>query len=476
MSVMTSSDSFVENLRDGLALADVPPDSKLVVAFSGGPDSTALLAGLAKLRCDMSLDLLACHVNHGIRKESSDKDARAASKIAESLSVEFRLFENDIPSKAKSIKQGIEQTAREVRYELLAGAVEQFGAIRVVMGHTLDDQAETTLMHAARGSGLRGMSGMRPRSVLNIPSHQVLVNVIRPLLGVRHHDCVTFCELQSLDYVVDESNSSDIYARNRVRHDALPILERVSPGATAALARLARNSQQDLDALDWFTDKIVTDIEVDDGIYSVAGISDLPEPVANRVLMRLFEIASGNLQELERSHLELMKGLVQGRSGTAIDLPQGFKLVIDKDMFHFRTQNGSDDCPYPPAFEESEFNVPSHQQLVNDWKLITESVPRPTKLNSKNSLETYASNSLEASTLRVRNRRPGDRFHPLGATGSKKLQDYFIDEGLPRRWRDRVPIIEANSEIAWIVGGRLSEWAKVQPGDDRVVRIELIRG
>jgi tRNA(Ile)-lysidine synthase len=317
---------------------------------------------------------------------------------------------------------------------------------------------------------------MRPRSVLNIPSHQVLVNVIRPLLGVRHHDCVAFCELQSLDYVVDESNSSDIYARNRVRHDALPILDRVSPGATAALARLARNSQQDLDALDWFTDKIVTEIEVDDGIYSVAGISDLPEPVLTRVLMRLFEITTGNLQELERSHLDLMSQLVNGHSGNSIDLPQGIQLVIDKDVFHFRTQNGPDDCPFPPAIEESEFNVPSYQQLVNDWRLIAEFVPRPSELKSNNPLETYISSSLEGTTLRIRNRRQGDRFHPLGASGSKKLQDYFVDEGLPRRWRDRVPIIEANSEIAWIVGGRLSEWAKVQPGDDRVVRIELIRG
>jgi len=77
--------------------------------------------------------------------------------------------------------------------------------------------------------------------------------------------------------------------------------------------------------------------------------------------------------------------------------------------------------------------------------------------------------------LRVRNRLPGDRFHPLGATGSKKLQDYFVDEGLPRRWRHRVPIVEANSEIAWIGGGRLSEWAKVQPDDDRVVRFEIVR-
>jgi tRNA(Ile)-lysidine synthase len=472
---MTSFDSFVENLRSGLAEAELVPGSKLVVAFSGGPDSTALLAGLAELRDHLSLDLLACHVNHGIRSETSHKDAEAARNIAKSLSVEFRLFETDVPSQAKSRKQGIEQTAREVRYELLGGVVEEFNAFGVVTGHTLDDQAETTLLHVARGSGLKGMSGMRAFSILDIASIGTSLNVIRPLLGARHHDCVEFCDLRSLAYVVDESNSSDVYARNRARHDALPTLERVSPGATVALARLAKNSQQDIDALDWLTENIVTDLEIEGGIYSLAGISDLPEPVVTRVLMRLFEIAAGNLQELERSHLDLMSHLVRGHSGTSIDLPQGVQMLVDKESFRFTTTSDMDDCPYPPVIEEATFNIPSDQSFAENWKIVAESMPRPANLNSNNPLATYASSSLEEATLRVRNRRPGDRFHPLGATGSKKLQDYFVDEGLPRRWRHRVPIVEANSEIAWIGGGRLSEWAKVQPDDDRVVRFEIVR-
>jgi tRNA(Ile)-lysidine synthase len=469
---MSTDSKFLELLADGLVRAGAPNGASLVVAFSGGPDSTALLAGLAELGKVRKFKLLAAHVNHQIRAESSNKDQLAAENIAGSLGVGFTSTTIDVPQIAAERKISIESAARQERYKVLAQIVESTGAIGVVTGHTRNDQAETVLLHAMRGAGLKGISGMRHRSVLRLPEVGVALTVLRPMLDTSRNECVEYCEQVRITPVIDESNSSRDYKRNQIRLDVLPLLDDVTPGSSRALARLAENAADDLEVIDWIVSKHLDEARTGEDLYSRASVRDLPQNLVARMLLRAYEVHVGHSQNLERVHVSDMIAQLQGRSGTSLKLPNQTKFFVDKSSFGFASP-GDDDCPYPLSFEATEFKFPGVTQCTDGFTVSAEIIDRPDMLTTGTPLTTYATPELISHSLKLRNRTNGDRFQPLGMGSRVKLQDFFVDAGVPQRWRDRVPIIESDQGIVWIAGYRLAEWAKVLPGHTKVARLEL---
>ena len=157
-----------------------------------------------------------------------------------------------------------------------------------------------------------------------------------------------------------------------------------------------------------------------------------------------------------------------------MDLPNGITFHVDKDSFSF-SSNNNDDCPYPPPIVETSLNHFGFTQLDGGFAVTSELRNRPRQLNTGNSWVTYASPAIANLTLLLRNRKNGDRFQPLGMNPHVKLQDFFVGAGVPKRWRDRVPLIESNNGILWVAGSRLAEWGKVMPEHTEVTRLELIR-
>jgi tRNA(Ile)-lysidine synthase len=469
---MSTDSKFLELLADGLDRASVPIGSSLVVAFSGGPDSTALLAGLAQLGKTRKFKLTAAHVNHQIRTESSNKDQLAAENIAASLGVEFTSTTINVPQIASERKISIESAARQERYKVLAQIVESTNSIGVATGHTRNDQAETVLLHAMRGAGLQGISGMRHRSVLRLPEVGIILTVLRPMLDTPRNEGVEYCEQVGITPVIDESNSSRDYKRNQIRLDVLPLLDDVTPGSSGALARLAENAADDLEIIDWVVSKNLEEARTGDDLYSRSSVLDLPQSLVARMLLRAYEVHVGHSQNLERAHVSDMLAQLQGRSGTSIELPNQTKFFIDKKSFGFASP-GDDDCPYPLSFKPTKFEIPGVTQSTDDFTVSAEIIDRPDMLTTVSPLTTYATPELISHSLTLRNRTNGDRFQPLGMTSQVKLQDFFVDAGVPQRWRDRVPIIESGQGIVWIAGYRLAEWAKVLPGHTKVARLEL---
>ncbi|MDA0595965.1 MAG: tRNA lysidine(34) synthetase TilS [Chloroflexi bacterium] len=469
---MSTNSKFIDLLANGLDRTGVQPGSKLVVAFSGGPDSSALLAGLTELSDQRRLTLVAAHVNHQIRTDSSDANQVSAQLIAKNLNVEFVATSVDVPQFAAEQKISIESAARISRYLALVDVANSHGALRVVTGHTLDDQAETVLQHAARGAGLRGVSGMRFNSVLKIPNSDIELNVLRPMLDTPRTECIEYCQRLGINPVIDESNASLDYTRNKLRLDVLPQLNAAIPKASQSLARLAKNSTDDLNIIEWVVEQNLANSRIDKRRYSRKDLANLPNSLVGRMLMRAYELQVGHALNLERTHVSKMISLLSGKSGTSIGLPNTTEFYVDKNEFGFRSDD-HDDCPYPSSIELQKLNAPGATELDSGVTLRAELIDRPLILDHKNQYVTYATPDLLASDLNLRNRINGDRFQPLGMNSHVKLQDFFVGLAVPERWRNRVPIIDSAKGIVWIAGYRLADWAKVLPEHQTVARFEL---
>jgi tRNA(Ile)-lysidine synthase len=473
---MSTKSKFLGLLESGLGLASIPDGSTLVVAFSGGPDSSALLGGLVRLNHDHQFRLIAAHVNHQIRPGNSDRDEAAARRIAHSLGVDFVASLTDVPSFASKNSISIESAARQLRYRALAAIADSNAAFGVVTGHTQDDQAETVLLHTTRGSGLKGLAGMSYNSTLQIAGTDdsgTKLRILRPMLDTPGALSSEYCLELKIDPVIDESNSSRDYTRNKMRLDVLPMLNEVTPGSTRSLSRLAKNVSDDLELINWTVESQLSDATIGAGTYSRSKLDSLPASLVRRVIMKAYELHVGHTQNLERSHLVDMAGLLSGNSGTSLDLPNGSIFYVDRDSFGFKFATDNDDCPHPESLRLSPLSLPGTTDLGRGFTLSVEIVDRPKRLDVGNPRVTFTSPELISQPLTLRNRRNGDRFQPLGMAPEVKLQDFFVGAGVPERWRDRVPLIESERGIVWVAGYRLAEWAKVLPEHSKVARFEI---
>jgi len=242
--------------RSFLALGEQRPE-RILVGFSGGADSLALLGLLAKLGRHEEFEVGAVHVEHGVRGESAT-DAQAARAVAGALGVDLEVSVVPPDSLLRHAGVGREEAMRRERYRIFAETVARVDADAIALAHHQRDQAETVLLHLLRGSGIRGASGMRPVTTITVPwwagdpvrRDRRELHVWRPLLGESATELRGYAESLGVPIVEDASNEDVSYRRNAIRHEVLPVLEGVVPGATINLARFAALAAMDSDELD----------------------------------------------------------------------------------------------------------------------------------------------------------------------------------------------------------------------------------
>lgn len=311
--------------REALPPGDdrAPGDRPLVlVALSGGPDSLALAAATSFEAPRAGLRAGAVIVDHGLQPGSADAAARAARQAAD-LGLDPVL----VRTVTVGVAGGPEAAARTARYAALEEAARETGATAVLLGHTLDDQAETVLLGLARGSGATSIRGMEPVSGL----------YRRPLLGIRRETTVRFCADSGLDPWLDPHNDDPAFTRVRVRQRVLPVLEReLGPGIPEALARTAEQLREDADALDHFAEEIAEDLAE----HSEAGIS-LPvkalevQPAALRQRLIRLAVASEFHVSLSRTQtLEVARLVTDWHGQSGVDLP-GVRVERRGGLLHF---------------------------------------------------------------------------------------------------------------------------------------------
>lgn len=477
-------------------------DTTLVVAVSGGPDSSALLYSLDRLRAQHRLQLQVAHLNHDFRGEEADADARFVASLAQELGLSVTVAKLD-PQEYQRQRHisSFEQAARELRYAFLAGVAQEVGAAAVALGHTADDLAETVLLHLLRGTGLPGLRGMTelspwpwatasPPDPLSIrdgegvatPGVRPLpLKMFRPLLGVTKADTVAYCRALGRSYREDPGNYLPQFTRNRVRHELLPLLgSQYNPRIRESLVRLARTVALELDYLAGEVARAWPEVatEAAESVSFDRACLAALHPLLQRLLLRRgYATLVGDTRRLEEIHLIAMAELIAAPSSRSLDLPLGLRLHSIYDRLVL-CRAGHLPCPFPPLEGEYPLALPASEDQealteIAGWRvtvqIVTPLADLPPGTEASGGLKGQAPPGLTAyfdrdslgDRLYVRTRGLGDRFQPLGLAQAKKLQDFFTDAKVPRLWRDRVPLLVSDRGIAWVVGYRIADWAKV---------------
>ncbi|HEX7103586.1 MAG TPA: tRNA lysidine(34) synthetase TilS, partial [Nitrolancea sp.] len=331
--------NLVEVVREVLRSAGLGAGDRLVVGLSGGIDSQTLTHSLARLREQGDgPDLRLVHVDHHLRTGSAN-DACEVERIAHEMSLPLDVISVDVEPWRVSLGQGVEAAARAARYAALARAAAAWGTGWVAVGHNLDDQVETVLMRLARGTSLDGLAGMRAvssRSATLEPTGetQATINLVRPLLGVRRSEIEAYAAEHRLVPVVDESNLDPRFRRNAIRHALIPALERIVPGASAAIARNADLLADDADllnslavaAFDACCRRLGSTIQLDrDALRSQ------PRALQRRVVVLAAQAVSDGI-ELTRERVEALRtAALSGNVGSRIEIGRGVSGLADYD-------------------------------------------------------------------------------------------------------------------------------------------------
>lgn len=427
----------------------IAPGQLVLVGFSGGADSTALLHILKQL----GHRLCACHVHHGLRGEAADAEARQAAAFAASLGVPYGEKRADVRAVAKARKLSLETAAREVRYARLEEAAQEFGADRIATGHTADDQAETVLLNLLRGTGPSGLAGIPP----------VRGRIIRPLLKITRAEAREYCAAEGLAYCEDRSNLDRRFTRNRIRHDMMPVLRQLQPNLTAALGRLAEIVREE----EAYLESLLPNLEARDGGVRapLAELAALPPALLRRLVRRAVAAVKGDGRELGFERVEAVMELIrQGETGAVIELPGG--VVARRGYGEVVVGRSADNKALDPSTRRRS------GLSSGDWEVRVE---EGEDLAIRDDPEEAV---LDAETLkgplRVRQWEPGDRFVPLGMQEPVKLQDFFVNAKVPRVQRHSTPIVDSGGEIVWVVGHRISERHKVTASTRRTIRLKVI--
>ncbi len=475
MRIVDSPERFIEQVRTALVECGVMTTNLLVVAVSGGPDSLSLLHALHKLSGDDGPQLHCAHLDHGLRGAASTADAAFVADQCHSLGIPLTSEAVDVEEVRALRRLSVEAAAREVRYEFLSRVSRAQSARAVVLGHTADDQAETILMNIVRGSGLAGLQGMRPSSMRKIDGVDLLM--LRPLLAIDKRDTLDFCSALGLEPRLDTTNLSTVATRNMLRIEAIPLLERLNPAFREALLRLSRSATQGVAHLDREAGEAWNDMARHElGVVTLpkASLAVMDPAVRAHLLRRAVLEAKGDLDRLDQGHVEQMAQLVSGPAGRSLDLPGGLLFSVDYEDITFAV-GGT--VRVPTTIDGyHDITVPG-ETLVEPWNISARVMnriesERATGKSARDANIEYLSFAA-IRDIQVRSRRAGDRFQPLGLSGHKKLQDFMVDSRVPREMRDATPLVVAGGRIAWVVGWRIAEWARVTEDDDTVLELEF---
>ena len=471
------------------------PNETLIVAVSGGPDSVALLDLLRHLAPAYPLRLHVAHLDHMLRESGID-DATWVGQLCSDWEIPLTIEARQVRATAAKRGQSIEDAARQLRYAFLAAEAAKHGADAVVTGHQADDQAETILMNFLRGSGLDGLRGMRRVSDYPIEAKTYseledqaldpakgLPRLVRPLLDVPRHRILEYLARKGIEAREDSSNQDLDFLRNRIRHALLPAAEEINPSLRETLLRNAKALGGDLDFLETQTEEWIerSVLKTPRGIWRVdrAQFAAAHPAIQRRVLRALIDdMEHGpSLRDIGWLHLEGVRKAVPFPGALPGPLPGGLELHFEENHFELRRARERKVIPslVPPG-ELQILEPPCRLDWGAGWRIEAEVGPRRTSdlIGGRDPWRVLADADSLPGSLSVRGRQDGDKMQPLGMGGRhKRLQDLFVDDGIPRQLRAGWPLILAGQSILWVPGLRLDERAKITGSTRRVYRLSV---
>jgi len=428
---------------------------RVMVAFSGGPDSLACLLLMRKLGERDGFDVVAAHFDHQLRPGSAD-DLDRARAICGELGIECVTGEGDVASVAGQQRMGIEETARRMRYQFLAFVAGKENADCLVTGHTADDQAETVLMRVIRGTGIRGLRGMAP--VAGIPSAPAQ-RLVRPLLCLRRQETHAICDEAGIEPVLDASNDDPRYTRNRLRVETLPALRQMNPAVDGALLNLAESARQVFDSIERQALELRPIMRGPVGTtFALADVRALPTEALTLVIER--EAAFGKAEaSIGRSRLRDVRDVLVHGSGLVAFGP----CVVEVSCGQVRVGPQLEDVE---PFEARVLNIPG-STAAGPWRV---DVSTDVVEGSAGEIVFAIGNGSYRGLLRVRQVQPGDRMLLHGM--HRRVSDVFINHKVPR-WERPGTVAVADADGLLALAGAFGVIADnaADPDDALFVRI-----
>jgi tRNA(Ile)-lysidine synthase len=437
---------------------------RVAVALSGGPDSVALAWLLRELEAVAAWPLAGLiHVHHGVRGAEADADEAFCRQLADRMRLPIEVRRIDAPALARNLRVSIEAAARLGRYQALDAARLALAATKVATGHTLDDQAETVLLRLLRGAGSRGVSAIRPR----------LGEIVRPLIDCRRRALRDYLAARG-ELARDDATNQDIsIPRNRLRASVVPSIEAAWPGGIVALARFADLATDDEAWLAGAARSTAAHRSTPDGAVEIDldVLCGLPVALGRRVIREAIETAGGRPAF---KHVEAVYRLARADKTTSrLHLA---RVTVERLDGRLRLAAPREGQPVGSSVPRV-LSVPGEVLLAETGETIRASLTERADMPAHPSLAGQIA-LLQADAvpvpLAVRFRRPGDRWRPLGAPGTRKLQDWFVDRKVPRAARDRVPlVVDARDRIVWVAGFTIAHECRVTAPAEGVVVLEL---
>lgn len=414
----------------------------VAVALSGGKDSMALLELMKNSQNQFNFTLVAINVEHGIRGESSLADSLFVKNYCNTIGVPLYTYSVDAPEYAKQNNLSLEQSARVLRYQCFYDAISKGNCDVVATAHHKNDNAESVLFNLFRGSGLKGVSGIKP-------SYDD--KIIRPLLDFDRKQIDAFIEQNSLPFVTDETNQLTDYTRNFLRLNVLSEIEKVFPDAIDSIHRFSSIAREEDEFLDGLAKSY---IGLDENVASIS--LDLPDPLMPRAIIIALKTL-GLEKDWEKSHVDETCKLKNLSNGAKISLPKNIVAFKEYDKIVIAKKTGDTELSLPFELGKKTFL---------DSKICVELISA--NVNLKNGF--YLDLDKIPKTAIIRTKQDGDTFTKFGG-GTKSLGDYLTDRKIPLRLRDSLPILADGKEVLAIFGVAISDKVKVDGATKNIIKL-----
>ena len=446
----------------------VEPGDVVIAGVSGGADSVCLLLVLEKLVAKLSITIEVVHINHGIRAEAGE-DAEFVRKLCKDRQIPFHLICADVEAQAKQEKLSTEEMGRKIRYEafrqILGGRKG-----KIAVAHNSNDRAETMLFHLFRGTGLTGACGIRP----------VQGEIIRPLLFLERKEIEQWLQEQQISFCTDATNLGDDYTRNRIRHHILSYAEKeIVHGTTANMNRAAKQLQeadeyvmrQTLAAVE----RCCIFTEHPKAVSVKLSLLQKEDPfIRKRLLFYAVCETAGQKKDITEAHIQSIDKLLQGTGSKECMLPYQVHVYKQYEWVKIEKREA---CAEPSGEEYPELpvGIPSVIQvpLLGDVEFQTFPYEKSQIIPQKTYTKWFDYDKI-TRIMCLRPRQAGDYLTVNQQMGRKSLQDYFVDQKIPKENRNSLYVLAMDHHVVWVPGLRISEYFKITEQTEYVLQVKVL--
>lgn len=445
-------------------------EDRIIVGVSGGADSICLLFVLMELQEKIPFDLIVVHINHNLRGKDADADETYVRSICERYGIPLEVYSEDVELIAKNRKQSTEEAGRELRREAFQKAMKTYGATKIALAHHKNDSVETFFLNLARGTGLKGLGGIRP----------VAGDYIRPLLCVERKEIEQYLQIRGVDYCVDATNAKDDYTRNRIRNHVIPYMEREINAKTIShitqtMAQLQEIQSYLEEQKKHYFEMVVK--EEEDGYFVPSEeFAQIPSVLKPLILKEILVRISGKEKDLEKVHLKELLQLFEKQVGRQLDLPYG---MMGKRVYEGIRLSRKKENVVQPVCYELDFSKGNVQEFWWNGRQITCSLfernAKEVKGKQKSNTEWFDYDII-SDKIYIRTRQAGDYITLYPDGRSQKIKSFFINHKIPQERREEILLAADGHHILWILGMQTNCMYQVREHTKRILEIRINEG